>query len=55
MVYHPINSLGGMRTDSYASFLYMFIAQDNVPDAAKSRAKRWLNSDKELIYLSTVS
>ena len=40
MVYHPINSLGGMRTDSYASFLYMFIAQDNVPDAAKSRAKR---------------
>lgn len=40
MVYHPINSLGGMRTGSYASFLYMFIAQDNVPDAAKSRAKR---------------
>lgn len=40
MVYHPIDSLGGMRTGSYASFLYMFIAQDNVPDAAKSRAKR---------------
>lgn len=26
MVYHPINSLGGMRTGSYASFLYIFKA-----------------------------